>query len=97
MTDPTQPAADGKLRPADKNRYFSGKLLTSRDCKDEQDFHNEKRRLINRLTLGDGVVCGLRAKQSPAQASSLIFGLTHGLALDALGREIVVAEDRRST
>ena len=47
------------LFPLDRNRYFQGKMLTSRDFEIEQKYYNSKRRILNRCILGAGVVCGL--------------------------------------
>ncbi len=92
MANPT-PTAESNLLRLEKNNYFPGKLLTSRDCQDEQDFHNEKRRLLSRLTLGRGVVRGLKTSLDAA-AGPLGIRVTRGMAIDAWGREIVVDADQ---
>lgn len=74
--------------PHERNVYFKGKLLTVRDFESEQRYFNDKRRLTNRLLHGGGVVCGLQViavdeKQISVEA---------GVALDYLGREIVLPE-----
>src|SRR3970282_1579003 len=48
-----------KLESPTRNRYFYGKLLTERHFDLEQRYFNRKRWLLNRLTLGSGVICGL--------------------------------------
>lgn len=70
----------------ERNNYFYGKLLTSRDFKNEQEYLNGKRRFINRTLHGVGIVCGLGVLM--ADDASLV--LQSGFALDAGGREIVV-------
>ena len=50
--------------PLERNQYFYGKMLTARDFETEQRYFNNKRRLINRTTLGAGVVCGLGVYQN---------------------------------
>lgn len=72
--------------PLERNRYFYGKLLTVRDFELEQTYMNNKRRLINKAVLGAGVVCGLGV----TQADDYTLIVESGLALDYLGREIVV-------
>lgn len=70
----------------ERNNYYYGKLLTSKDFQNEQDYMNNKRRLINRILHGAGIVYGLDVVA--ADDSSII--LQSGMALDAAGREIVV-------
>lgn len=72
--------------PLERNRYFYGKMLTARDFEIEQRYFNNKRRLINRTILGVGVVCGLGVYQNDDSS----FSVETGMALDYLGREIVV-------
>lgn len=73
--------------PLERNRYFYGKMLTARDFEIEQRYFNNKRRLINRTTIGAGVICGLGVYQNDDTS----FSVETGLALDYVGREIVVA------
>ncbi len=70
----------------ERNNYYYGKLLTSKDFQSEQDYMNNKRRLINRILHGVGIVYGLDVVA--ADDSSII--LQSGMALDAAGREVVV-------
>lgn len=72
----------------ERNRYFSGKLMTVRDFESEQTYFNDKRRLGNRLLHGAGVVSGLGVLLVDNQS----FSLEAGMALDYLGREIVVRQ-----
>jgi hypothetical protein len=87
-------AGTGKCReltPSKRNRYFTGKLLTATDLAAEQSYHQEKALRHNRYLHGYGVVCGLRVV--PAQdRGDLALIVEPGLAVDAWGREIVVAE-----
>lgn len=73
--------------PFERNRYFYGKLLTVRDFESEQTYFNDKRRLLNRLLHGSGVVSGLQV--IPVDEKSV--SVEAGVALDSLGREIVVS------
>ncbi|TBL80766.1 hypothetical protein [Paenibacillus thalictri] len=72
--------------PFERNRYFYGKLLTVRDFMSEQSYYSDKRRLTNRLLFGSGVVSGLQAVAVDDKSVSV----ETGVALDQLGREIVV-------
>ncbi|MCP5103256.1 MAG: hypothetical protein GY950_07755 [bacterium] len=67
-------------------RYFHGMLLSERDFKEEQVYHNEKRKLLNRMLHGWGVVCGL--KLIPADPPGTRIVIQPGLALDCSGNEI---------
>lgn len=73
--------------PFERNRYFYGKLLTVRDFMSEQIYNTDKRRLSNRLLFGSGVVSGLQVVAVDDKSISI----ETGVALDKLGREIVVA------
>ncbi|MDO4261631.1 MAG: hypothetical protein Q4C82_06095 [Eubacteriales bacterium] len=70
----------------ERNNYYYGKLLTSKDFENEQGYMNDKRRLVNRTLHGFGIVYGMDV--TAADDSSVI--LQSGMALDASGREIVV-------
>jgi hypothetical protein len=78
----------------ERNNYFCGKMMTSRDFQDEQCYFNEKRWLMNRTVHGWGVVCGLDVIPTENKKG---VEVTPGLAIDCCGREILVcgdAEDR---
>ena len=79
---------DSSFFPIERNRYFYGKLLTVRDFDAEQTYARIKHRLHNRLVHGAGVVCGLGVSSS--DDATLI--IESGMALDYLGREIVIEE-----
>jgi hypothetical protein len=74
-----------------RTRYFHGMLLTERDFQEEQLYHQEKRKLLNRKLHGWGVVCGLGVKATTPESSRIV--ITPGMALDCLGNEIVVCHD----
>jgi hypothetical protein len=80
MTEPTQ-----LFR---RVHYFSGMQLTAEDLAREQEYHSGKRRLQNRLVLGMGIATGLQCRWS--KRKGLI--LEPGVAIDCMGREIVVPE-----
>ena len=70
---------DGFTRP----RYFTGQMLTANDFQQEQEYHNGKRRLLNRCLFGARVACGLGIL---FEKGTLI--VNPGLALDCAGNEI---------
>lgn len=72
----------------ERNNYFFGKLMTVRDFEAEQEYFNSKRRLGNKMLSGSGIVSGLDV----ILVDNKTFSLETGMALDYLGREIVVSE-----
>lgn len=80
----------GRLKTFKRNKYFYGKLMTVRDFETEQSYGIEKDRLLNRLTLGVGLVCGLEVSEPKLVDGKLRINLSPGVALDCCGREIVV-------
>ena len=78
-----------KLKAPKRNRFFYGKMLDEFHLRMETNYHNNKRWLLNRLSLGHGVLCGL--KVTPSQDGNQLF-VSSGMAIDAWGREIIVPE-----
>lgn len=77
---------NNKLLPFSRNRYYKGKMLTSLDFESEQRYMNDKRRFLNAMVTGSGIVCGLNVVSLDDQ--SLL--IESGMALDDAGREIVI-------
>ncbi len=75
----------GALSAPRRNNYFYGKLMDVPHFQMEQTYLIHQRWLLNRLSLGQGVLCGLGVAAQGAQIC-----VTPGVAIDALGREIVV-------
>lgn len=75
-----------KYFPFERNKYFFGKLLGVADFEAEQKYFNNKRRLINRLVNGVGIICGLNV----VKVDDSFISVESGLALDFVGREILV-------
>lgn len=72
--------------PPRRVNFFDGLLLTAADLAAEQDYHRGMRYLHNRLH-GYGTVSGLDVDVTRGRVS-----VSPGMGIDALGREIVVAE-----
>lgn len=68
-----------------RNQFFYGKRMDVQHFRMEQDYGRLKTWLLNRLTLGKGVLCGL---QVALDGKRLV--IDPGCAIDGLGREIVV-------
>ncbi len=71
-----------------RNHYFFGKLMTVRDFQSEQTYFNSKRRLGNRMLNGTGIVSGMNV----ILVDNKTFSLETGMAIDYMGREIVVPD-----
>ena len=77
---------NSELLPFNRNRYYKGKMLTSADFEAEQLYMNNKRRFINQMLGGSGIVCGLNV----ISLDDLSIMVESGVAIDDAGREIVV-------
>src|SRR5262249_26589900 len=75
------------LAAPQRNNYFYGKLMDARHFQMEQSYGKRKRWMLNRLGLGEGVLCGLAVTAKDGQVC-----VSPGVAIDALGREIIVPE-----
>ena len=75
-----------QLYPFERNRYYPRKRMSSGDFTAEQTYMNNKRRFLNGLMYGSGVVCGLGV----FSLDDLSFLVESGVAIDGMGREIVV-------
>lgn len=77
---------NNQMLPFERNRYYMGKLLTTPDFQAEQAYGIQKRRFMNGMLYGDGIICGLGVYSLDDQS----IMLDSGVALDGLGREIAV-------
>jgi hypothetical protein len=73
--------------PAVRNRYFRGKLMTVADYEAEQRYMIHRRRVVNRMLLGCGIVSGFRVG---IRDDALEIG--RGVALDRRGRELIACK-----
>jgi hypothetical protein len=85
------------LRQFERNNYFYGKLMTVSDFELEQEYFNGKRYLLNRLFHGKGLLSGLSDLELSVESSDevSIWFRDGGVALDCLGREIIVPVDTK--
>lgn len=67
-------------------------MLTPADLQLEQDYQDHKRHLLNLVTVGVGVVTGLVVSTDPDGSGITV---SPGLAIDGLGREIIVPAETR--
>jgi hypothetical protein len=82
------PIGDCHFNKFRQNLYFHGMLLDDKDFRDEHEYHAQKRRLLNRMLYGSGVVCGLLFSNDEKTIT-----ISCGLALDCSGHEIYVPCD----
>jgi hypothetical protein len=97
MSANTEKCADKDKSVCDYNefrrlRYFHGMLLDDKDFQAEQQYHAGKRRFLNRMLHGSGVVCGLELR---GEKGKRWIEVTSGLALDCSGNEIWVQKNLR--
>ena len=92
--DTLQPEASAMLSErwsgTKRPNYFSGRLLTVDDVRQEQTYHIEKHRRHLRTLHGFGTVSGLQVE---IDASGEGIAIEPGLAIDAHGREIELNEE----
>ena len=77
----------------ERPHYVAGKLLTVDDLELEQRYHIEKRRLLNRMLHGPGIVSGLAVTGGTGGTVTV----EPGFALDPQGREILVCGPQKLT
>lgn len=75
------------MSTTDRIRYYDGEFLRAFDFSDEQTYHVEMRRRLNRYLHLCGIVEGLTMVSPP---DSYGVSINPGMAIDALGREIYV-------
>ena len=73
--------------PPRRVAFFHGQVLTAADLAAEQAYHREMRQLHNRRLHGYGTVSGLEVSVTDGCVE-----VSPGLAIDGLGREVVVTE-----
>ncbi|MFN7397660.1 MAG: hypothetical protein ACK5SX_01025 [Sandaracinobacter sp.] len=79
---PADAGGCGPCTPSRRNRYYRDKRLHVADYVLEQDYHIQRRRLVNRAMLGWGVVEGFAIDSETLTVGS-------GIAIDPQGRELV--------
>jgi len=77
-----------RLAAPQRNNFFFGKMMGVTQFDREQRYGMGQRWLLNRLTVGAGVLCGLEVKLT---ADGKRLRVAPGVAVDPWGREIVVA------
>jgi hypothetical protein len=68
-----------------RNHFFYGKRMDVQHFEMEQSYGKLKQWLMNRLSLGKGVLCGLKVTVDGSRVC-----IDPGVAIDGLGREIIV-------
>lgn len=79
--------------PLDRLNYFNSQRLEAVDFKLEQAYHMRVRRWLNRSLYSPGIGAGLEVTADPADKHAVI--VSPGLALDWLGRETILLNERK--
>jgi hypothetical protein len=78
---------------ATRVRYFAGQLLGVGDFQAEQDYVRGKQRLLNRLTLGEGIVSGLGVTiDTTSSGNAPVISVAPGVAIAADGEALVLPQ-----
>jgi hypothetical protein len=75
--------------PLDRLNYFNGQRLEATDLRVEQAYHIRVRRQLNQALYTPGIASGLEVSPS---ANVHAVTVSPGVALDALGREVILLE-----
>jgi hypothetical protein len=75
-----------------KNRFFKGKLMTPSIMESAREYHSDRLHTLNRYIDGTGIVHGLGIESIEETADGLEVTIEPGIALDGLGRPIVVEQ-----
>lgn len=89
MNDDHHESRGPGLRTPVRNSYFYGQLLGVANLELETDYAIGQRRLLNRLVLGWGVICGLGVE---AHHDGERIRVLPGVAIDGWGRELIVPD-----
>ena len=77
-------------KPLERLHYFNGQRLEASDLKTEQDYHIRVRRWLNKSLYSAGIAEGLEVRSAGTGRFVIV---SPGLALDSIGREIIVLEE----
>jgi hypothetical protein len=78
-------------KPLERLNYFNGQRLQAADFKLEQDYHLRVRRWLNRSLYSAGIASGLQVYAIDGAPRVRVLP---GLAIDVLGREIILLEEK---
>jgi hypothetical protein len=81
----------GVEEPLDRLNYYNGRRLVAGDLRLEQDYHIRVRRWLNKTLFTPGIADGLEVRVSSASPRKVV--VSPGLAIDALGREVILVEE----
>lgn len=84
--------ASRELSQFSKNRFFKGKLMTPRIMESAREYHSDRLHTLNRFIDGSGIVHGLGIDSISETTDGIEVTIEPGLALDGLGRPIVVEQ-----
>lgn len=76
--------------PLERLNYYNGQRLEASDLQLEQDYHMRVRRMFNQAVYVPGIASGLEVSPDPDNPHRV--EVSPGVALDALGREVILLE-----
>lgn len=79
--------------PLERLNYFNSQRLEAIDFRLEQAYHMRVRRWLNRTLYSAGIGAGLEVTKDPLDSHAVI--VSPGLALDSLGRETILLNERK--
>lgn len=79
--------------PLDRLNYYNSQRLEAVDFRLEQQYHMRIRRSLNKALYSPGIAEGLEVRRDPVDRHSVV--ISPGLALDTLGREVILIEELR--
>lgn len=77
--------------PLERLNYYNGQRLVAGDLRLEQDYHIRVRRWLNKTLFTPGIADGLEVRVAPSSPRKVV--VSPGLAIDALGREVILLEE----
>lgn len=77
--------------PLDRLNYYNSQRLEAVDFRLEQQYHMRIRRSLNKALYSPGIAEGLEVRRDPSDLHSVV--ISPGLALDTLGREVILIEE----
>lgn len=77
--------------PLERLNYYNSQRLEAVDFRLEQQYHMRVRRSLNKALYSPGIADGLEVRPDPADKHNVV--ISPGLALDVLGREVILIEE----
>lgn len=80
----TTTADEFNIKKFERNNYFQGKLMTTRDMIVEQSYHRDRLNTLAKTVLGEGTICGLNVSIESSN-NKVTVTVSEGIAIDCCG------------